>query len=262
MSEVADRWVAEEALNALEWIVKPGADRGTAERKARELRAALDSPAPTLTVEQFRERLTASDDVLDRAMEGFETVRAVADDRSAVSFAIDLAVAAAITTASGEVEGCGQGHYIEIDFDGINPSCKLIHPETGCPPGEENESCWLTDWIEAEGAELVRGKLTLPVRWEQDPVRDHPLFHLPDCKPNQAEGEGAGTTFVFDGGGSYKSAATAIHRLIDTANPGQTLVIERHHIDRDGKYFTVTVTPYATQVQASQPTPGVEGAGK
>lgn len=41
---------------------------------------------------------------------------------------------------------------------------------------------------------------------------------------------------------TYPQALDAVTATIHRANPGQTIVIERHHIDRDGMYFTVTVT--------------------
>lgn len=63
--------------------------------------------------------------------------------------------------------------------------------------------------------------------------------------------EGQGTVRVFgEEDGGFSEVRFAISQLIEAANPGQTLVIERHHIDRDGKYFTVTTKPYETQVQA------------
>lgn len=71
-----------------------------------------------------------------------------------------------------------EGHRVEIDFDHGSPSVKLIHPEQGCPEEEEGEACFLVGWLENEGAELLRGKLTLPVRWSTDTDGDYPLFHV------------------------------------------------------------------------------------
>lgn len=69
------------------------------------------------------------------------------------------------------------------------------------------------------------------------------------------------TTITYAEDQTYESAFMAIQRLIHAGNPGQTITIARHHIDRDGKWFTVTVEPYETQAQASHPTPdGREGS--
>jgi hypothetical protein len=95
-------------------------------------------------------------------------------------------------------EGGGEGHRIEIEFDGFSPSVKLIHPDSGCPAptdysvrSPQGGGCWLTDWLENEGAELLRGKLMLPVRVEEAPDRDHPLFHvLSSAHPQLSTEEG------------------------------------------------------------------------
>jgi hypothetical protein len=94
-----------------------------------------------------------------------------------------------LETALSEVPGKDQ-HRVEIDYDGYDSHVTLIHPESGCPV-DENGECYLTDWIEAEGPELLRGKLTVPVRVEEAADRDHPLFHLQeeaDCQPKLQSG--------------------------------------------------------------------------
>jgi hypothetical protein len=76
---------------------------------------------------------------------------------------------------------------------------------------------------------------------------------------------GRGTVQVFSEDQTYESAFTAIQQLLHAANPGQSITVERHHIDKDGKWFTVTVRPYTTGVQnlpATQPvseSPGDSG---
>lgn len=84
-------------------------------------------------------------------------------------------------SAPPEVSG-EEGHRVEIEFDGFSPSCKLIHPAAGCNPSEgETTGCWLNDWLENEGAELLRGKLTLPVTYKLD--GDHPVFYVQPLPP-------------------------------------------------------------------------------
>jgi hypothetical protein len=74
------------------------------------------------------------------------------------------------------------GHRVEIEFDGngLEPGLRLLHPETGCDPGEEGRpgTCGLDGWLENadEPEGMLRGKLTIPVTYELD--ANQPLFHL------------------------------------------------------------------------------------
>jgi hypothetical protein len=138
------------------------------------------------------------------------------------------------------------GHRVEIEFDGFYPSITLIHPEGGCPlPDAPCESCGrdlrdteaqrchdckaiepgycgLTDWVEAEGHELVRGKVTLPIRTEWTDC-DHPLLHLaataskpPAPCSDRAKGEDIGTrTDAEDACPVCRGSGEAEHREAD-----------------------------------------------
>jgi PDZ domain-containing secreted protein len=65
---------------------------------------------------------------------------------------------------------------------------------------------------------------------------------------------GEGTVEVL--GLPFEDALARITWLVQASNPGQTITAERHHIGRDGKYFTVTVKPYVTGVQGQPDPPG------
>jgi hypothetical protein len=131
---------------------------------------------------------------------------------------------------------------------------RLAAKDGFCPDYEEaRESC---DCI-------VCRTRTLLTEWE-----DHPLFAastppLSDCQstPELLGEEGTYTVRVFDFAHTYESATTEIHRLLHAANPGQSITVERHHIDKDGKWFTVTIRPYATGVQAPSTQPVSESPG-
>lgn len=55
------------------------------------------------------------------------------------------------------------------------------------------------------------------------------------------------------GGGLFTDALenliADLRGLLSAANPGQQVVIQREHIDRDGFYFTARVLPYLTEAQ-------------
>ena len=98
------------------------------------------------------------------------------------------------------------GHKVEIEFDGLYPSVKLLHPEGGCPlpdgvceecgadlqdpeskrciacDGMRPGWCWVEDWVENEGHELLHGKITVAVEpeWDGDWARLHVASTQPD----------------------------------------------------------------------------------
>jgi hypothetical protein len=68
--------------------------------------------------------------------------------------------------------------------------------------------------------------------------------------PDPEEGrEPEGTVVVYGDDQTYESALSGISHLLHAANPGQTVAVERNHVDQDGCWFTVTVKPYASAVQ-------------
>jgi hypothetical protein len=102
-------------------------------------------------------------------------------------------------------EGQGEGHRVEIEFDGGYPRLRLIHPESGCSAPSQcglcaadlndpeakrcydckdmkPEGCWLDGWFEnLEADELLRGKVTVPIdaKWDCD----HPIITITTPPP-------------------------------------------------------------------------------
>ena len=111
----------------------------------------------------------------------------------------------------------GEGHRVEITFDGYGPGVRLIHPSGGCPLPEghcedcgadlqDPESkcckscdgmrpgwCWIEDWVENDGYELLHGKVTLAVEaeWDGDSCRLH--VHQPAASTRPASPSEEGT---------------------------------------------------------------------
>jgi hypothetical protein len=140
----------------------------------------LASPWSDGAVEKLAQRLYGRDEA------GWSAAAEVLRERHRATARKHLnALAPYVPQSLEELQVGADGHRVEIEFYDCIPIVRLIHPEHGCPKGEEGEDCWLTDWVENEGAELLRGKVTLPIRWEQEPDRDHPLFHLLLSAPTQ-----------------------------------------------------------------------------
>jgi hypothetical protein len=139
----------------------------------------------------------------------------------------------------------GEGHRVEIEFDGYGPGVKLIHPEGGCPLPkgvcedcgadlQDPESkrctscnemvpgwCWVQDWVENEGYELLHGKVTLPVEpeWDGDSCRLH-LHPAASAQPTSAPPveEGDSTEIVvIRAGGKYETFVPKEHEVTLTA---------------------------------------------
>jgi hypothetical protein len=95
----------------------------------------------------------------------------------------DLDALAPYVPQSSEKQQVAEGHRVEITFDGDVTYPRLIHPEAGCShptdpdTGEEmtDDPCWITDWIEEHGIDLLHGKVTLAVteEWDGDCARLH-----------------------------------------------------------------------------------------
>lgn len=103
---------------------------------------------------------------------------------------------------SEEGDDQGEGHRVEIEFDGESLYGTLVHPATGCTPPIDEESgepigdeeCWITGWFDEHNTALLFGKITLAVteEWDGDSARLHvndlqPAAILPG--PSQEDGE-------------------------------------------------------------------------
>jgi hypothetical protein len=120
-------------------------------------------------------------------------------------------------------------------------------PSFGCPDCKQEDLAGRRERAVDELLEIAKLAHDDAMREELEQLASR--LSLP---PSSSEVE-EGTVRVFACDQTYESAFSEISHLIHAANPGQSLVIELHHIDRDGKYFTVTTKPYETEVQAASP---------
>jgi hypothetical protein len=139
------------------------------------------------------------------------------------------------------------------------PDCRLEKPVSH-PSGEQGEES-NEDWP----AVMVMREKDLPgpprpshffIWWEvgdYDDDRYEVRRYVPatDTSKEERPRTFKPTIIEFNTEQTYESAFNAISQIIHAANPGQTVEIERHHADQDDRWFTVTVKPYATQVQSA-----------
>jgi hypothetical protein len=67
--------------------------------------------------------------------------------------------------------------------------------------------------------------------------------------PKDGDGDTADVYEFLDKVNTFEECQEAVTELVRAANPDQSVLVERHHCDRDGKWMTVIVKPHITGVQ-------------